>query len=231
MLRERILPFLIRRKYEVLLVALIQHLYIGIVLTDLLVYEQIVWPLNMFLLGVASIGLFEEKEKWRQRLKNILTLLVIGLPVTMVVVGRSNLLMLIISAVYVVYFVVIFTEIIRFLIRPSYINADIISAAACGYFLLIEMSVFVYSILFYLDVQAFSGVDPANPATAFMDLVYYSTITVTTIGYGDIAPISYSSRLIVSLFGMAAQFYSVVLVGILISKFTSGGGGVPESES
>ncbi|MEL6538065.1 MAG: ion channel [Bacteroidota bacterium] len=224
-MRNTILPFLVRRKYEVLLFALIQHLYIGIVLTDLLVYEQIIWPLNMAVLGIASIGLFVEKERWRQQLKNILTLLVIGLPLAMIALGRSDWLMLLISMVYLVYFLVLFVEIIRFLIRPSYINADIISASACGYFLLIEMSVFLYSILFYQNTDSFGGVNASGPATAFMDLVYYSTVTVTTIGYGDITPTTHAGRLIVSLFGMAAQFYSVVLVGILISKFTAGGGG------
>jgi hypothetical protein len=51
--------------------------------------------------------------------------------------------------------------------------------------------------------------------------LYYSTITLTSIGYGDITPNVHYTKLIVSLVGIVGQFYSVVLVGILISKFVS----------
>lgn len=54
-----------------------------------------------------------------------------------------------------------------------------------------------------------------------MDLVYFCSITLTTIGYGDITPNAYYTKLATSLIGIAGQFYSVVLLGILISKFTS----------
>lgn len=54
-----------------------------------------------------------------------------------------------------------------------------------------------------------------------MDLVYFSSITLTSIGFGDITPSSYHTKLITAFFGIAGQFYVVVLVGILISKFSS----------
>lgn len=114
-----------------------------------------------------------------------------------------------------------FVEIIRFLIRPSYINVDIISASACGYFLLVEISVFLLQAFYYNDPAVLSNVSNASPAETYMDLVYFSSISITSIGFGDITPTSYVTRLIVSLFGVVSQFYAVVLVGILISKFVS----------
>jgi hypothetical protein len=54
-----------------------------------------------------------------------------------------------------------------------------------------------------------------------MDMVYFSSITLTTIGYGDILPDTHTTKLLASLFGIIGQFYSVVLIGILISKFSS----------
>ncbi len=54
-----------------------------------------------------------------------------------------------------------------------------------------------------------------------MDLDYFCSVTLTSIGFGDIAPSACFTKLITSFFGIVGQFYSVVLVGILISKFSS----------
>jgi len=43
----------------------------------------------------------------------------------------------------------------------------------------------------------------------------------TSIGFGDITPNSHVTKLLTSFLGVTGQFYSVVLVGILITKFTS----------
>ena len=129
--------------------------------------------------------------------------------------------MSILSIFYCVFFGFIFIEIIRFLIKPSYINVYIISASACGYFLLIEISVFLLQSFYYSDPTVLSNINNSSPAETYMDLVYFSSISITSIGFGDITPTSYVTRLIVSFFGVVSQFYAVVLVGILISKFVS----------
>jgi hypothetical protein len=210
-----------KRKYELLLVALIQHLFVGIILNDLETYIKVIWPINMLILGFASVGVYIGKSKWKKIIKNILLILVFTLPTSLSFIKTSHSYMLIISAVYVLFFCFIFIEIIKFLIKPSYINVDIISASACGYLLMIEISVFLMQIFFYNDPTSFKGVDATNSSTIYMDLVYFCSITFTSIGFGDITPNNHHTKLITSIFGVLGQFYSVVLVGILISKFSS----------
>lgn len=213
--------FLQRWKYELLLFALLQHLFIGIAVTDLPSYTSIIWPINMIILGVASIGVFIEKGKWKNITRNILFVVVLALPIGLPFFGHLHFYILLLNILYVVYFAFIFLEILQFLIRPGYINADIISASACGYFLLIEIAVFLLQFCQYQNPASFKGIDMSSTASVYMDLVYFCSITVTSIGFGDITPNTYHTKLITSLFGIAGQFYSVVLVGILISKFVS----------
>lgn len=213
--------FLQKRKYEVLLLALLQHLFIGIILQDLPFYATVIWPLNMLLLGIASIGIFIEKGRWKNIIRTVLFILVLAFPLSLPFLGNLPYFMLTLNIGYVVFFTFIFWEVVRFLIKPSYINADVISASACGYMLLIEISAFLMQAYFYYNPLSFKGVDATGTAAIYMDLVYFCSITITSIGFGDITPNTHQTKLLTSLFGIAGQFYSVVLVGILISKFSS----------
>lgn len=220
-MKEKIFTFLHKRKYELLLFALIQHLFIGIFLQDLEFYRNIIWPMNMLILGIASVGVFIEKGKWKNIIRNFLFYLVLALPIGIPFFGHLPYYFFILNILYVAYFTFIFLEVVKFLIKPSYINVDIISASACGYFLLIEIGVFLFQFLFYQNPNSFKGISTSSNAETFTDLVYFCSITLTSIGFGDITPNLYPTKLLTAFFGIAGQFYSVVLVGILLSKFTS----------
>ncbi len=213
--------FLHKQKYEILLIALLQHLFVGIFLRNLPFYITVVWPINMLVLGVASVGVFIEKGTLKNRIKNVLVVLVIVIPLEIPFIGMSTTYFLFLNVIYVLFFGFIFLEVIKFLIKPSYINVDIISACACGYLLLIEISTFLFQSFFYIDSNCFKGLDISSPAAIYIDLVYFSTIILTSIGLGDILPNIYYTKLVTAFFGIVGQFYSVVLVGIIISKFTS----------
>lgn len=175
----------------------------------------------MVILGIASVGVFIEKGEWKNIIQKTLFLLVVFLPIGLTFIGSSISYFLFLIIAYVLFFLFIFWEVLRFLIKLSYINTDIISASACGYFLSLEISTFLLQFFIYQNNQSFKGIDFSSPANTYIDLVYFSSITLTSIRFGDITPNTHNTKLITSFFGIVGQFYSVVLVGILISKFTS----------
>lgn len=210
-----------KHKYELLLFALIQHLFIGVFITDLAFYTRVIWPINMLLLGLGCIFMFTGKHSWRHWFRNIQFVVVLLLPIGIPFFKDISWYFTFLNINYVIFFAFLFLELLRFLLKPGYINSDIISASACGYFLLIEISVFLLQFFIYQNPQAFKGMDTSSPAAIYTDLVYFCSITFTSIGFGDITPNNHITKLITSFIGIAGQFYTVVLVGILLSKFSS----------
>ncbi|MBC9797337.1 potassium channel family protein [Sinomicrobium weinanense] len=220
-MKNNYLGILRRRKYEFLLAALLLHLYIGVFFSNIEFYAHVVWPINMLLLGIFSLGVFSCKNRIRLLLRNILFVLVVAVPVASSFMKPDALFMQVVSVVHIAFYTMIFIEILRYLVKPGHVNLDIVSASACGYLLLIEIGIFTMQLIYYSIPDSFTGIDPRNFITIYLDLVYFCNITLTTIGYGDITPANHFSKLATAMLGLAGQFYTVVLIGIMISKYTS----------
>ncbi len=210
-----------KHKYELLLFGLMQHLFMGILLADLEIYRNIFWPINMIILGFTSFGIYLEHNKKRIFILRVLVLTICATPLLARVIGFSSSLMIYLSISYVLFFIYVFYEIFLFLVKPSYINKDVIVASGCGYLLLIEIATFTQQTIYTFQPLAYTGLDTSHPTASYIDFVYFSSITLTSIGFGDILPNMHYSKLLTALIGIAGQFYSVILVGILISKFTA----------
>jgi voltage-gated potassium channel len=76
----------------------------------------------------------------------------------------------------------------------------------------------------YLAMDAFSpgsiqvGSHPADRQT---ELLYFSLITLSTIGYGDIVPLSGEARILAALEGVTGVLYIAITVALLVSRFRS----------
>ena len=60
------------------------------------------------------------------------------------------------------------------------------------------------------------GIHPADRQT---ELLYFSLITLSTIGYGDIVPLSGEARILAALEGVTGVLYIAITVALLVSSF------------
>lgn len=209
-------------RYEILLFTLMLHLFNAVFFKGLEIYQDYVWPFDMMLLGFGCYGLFSESKPYLKTIKNILFIAVI---IVTVIYAFTHIripdVLLVQTVVYAAFFIFIFIEVLRFLMSPGYINTDIVIASICGYLLLIEASLFSMQYAFYKVPNAFEGININGSTTIFLDFVYYATTTITSVGFGDIVPTHHVSKLLTSITAISGQLYSVVLVGVIISKYTS----------
>lgn len=111
------------------------------------------------------------------------------------------------------------------ILRDRRVTAGTVSGALCVYLLMGIAWGYCYMLLAVLNPAAFHfpGGQPADPAPLFMDLLYFSFITLTTLGYGDITPVVLTARSLAILEAVSAQLYLAVLVARLVGMHAASG--------
>ncbi len=112
---------------------------------------------------------------------------------------------------------------------------DAILGAICIYLLLGLMWSLGYSAVTYIEPNAFDipgSVDFASAKThpSFATLIYFSFVTMSTLGYGDISPQTDLCRTLAWTQSVTGQFYLAILVARLVSILPNKESAAAESE-
>lgn len=75
----------------------------------------------------------------------------------------------------------------------------------------------IYLLLLAMDINAFSGIEATNWQQGFSRVAYYSFVTLTTLGYGDILPTNHVAEFFVYMEAIIGVFYMAIIVSSLIS--------------
>jgi hypothetical protein len=103
------------------------------------------------------------------------------------------------------------------LIRAGAVTLNRIIGALCIYLLLGVMWASFYGLVEFFAPGSFRaiGSDEALPLEHF---IYYSFVTLTTVGYGDMTPLHPVARTLAYLEGAVGQLYIAVLVAGLVGR-------------
>jgi hypothetical protein len=215
-MREKLNKF----RFEFLLFALLMVIF-NKIFFPFDFYNKVVWPVNMVLLGVVSAGIFHENRGWLLVLKNVLFAGIIIIPFIASHVFGSPTLAIIGTLTYLGFYLIIFIEVMRQIVRRSEITSSVVFGSLSGFLLLIVIATFSFLLIHTVSGPCFNGIMGESVPDMYQQFTYFSIITTTTIGYGDITPATDNARLLSGFWGVVSQFYMVAVVGIIISKFTS----------
>jgi len=89
-------------------------------------------------------------------------------------------------------------------------------------YLLLGVSIAILNMLIFRFIpHSFSGLPDASDPSNSMNLIYYSFVTMTTLGFGDITPDGSLARVLAYLAAITGQFYIAILVGTLVGMYLS----------
>jgi len=126
-----------------------------------------------------------------------------------------------IAGLILIIFVV--ANLLRFILRAPSVNTEVLCASISAYLMLGLMWAMAYWLVDRLTPGgAFSFNTNAGPRSieGFTGF-YFSFITLSTVGYGDITPVSRFARWLAAMEAMTGLLYVAVLIARLVSLYSS----------
>ena len=183
--------------------------------------------LNIFVSGIMLSSIYAVSQKKR----DLLIACILALPA---LIGRWFSLftadrgIFFVSTVFALSFFVFTAAIIlSHVVRARRVTADTISAALCSYLLIGMVWAVLYTVIEFLHPGSFS-LPPRQPVSAdedfllkfqFSHFVYFSFVTLTSTGFGDITPLTDPARTFSMLEAIIGQFYIAVLISRLVGLY------------
>ena len=119
----------------------------------------------------------------------------------------------------------------RFILANREIDWNHLMGASSVYLLLGVIWTVLFAVARLVDPNALTNVTvaPGEPGEVGQ-LLYFSFVTLTTLGYGDVTPVSSLARNLVVLEAVVGQLFVAVLIASLIGRFAwPSGAGANES--
>ena len=120
--------------------------------------------------------------------------------------------------IFSTFFTLVTVVIILQVWKARQVNQNLIFGVMGGYISLGLVAFFLLLGIEYAQPGSFHGLDP-EASTLHKDLLYFTYITLMTIGYGDISPVGPLARKAAVLIGLLGQFYLVIITALVVGKY------------
>jgi hypothetical protein len=105
--------------------------------------------------------------------------------------------------------------------RSREVTADTLAGAACVYMLLGILWWILYTAVAWIEPASFagSGWPQTEHAGAQGDLLYFSFVTLTTLGYGDLTPVTAQARSLAIVEAVTGVLYIAIVIARLVGLY------------
>jgi voltage-gated potassium channel len=204
-----------RRRYSLLLLSTILVLVLP-AFTGTGLLSSIFFVVTMSFLFIQSIiaaNIKKSRKRFIQYIVLVLIILVWLQPLGMV----SIYIDLIKVVAFVTFFVFVVIYLVRFIAGSPNVNYNVLITSVNIYLLLGIIGAFLAYFFnsFYTDAFSFPThiKDPV-----FVNFLYYSFITMSTVGYGDITPKIPETQTLAYFISVTGQLYVAIIIAFLVGK-------------
>ncbi len=182
-------------------------------------YEKVGYRFSIIILVLVSAYLIESKDN-----RYFISALILLLTRAVSLLFDLDYLIIIEDILTVFFFAWIALKLVlQMMVKGS--GVEILLEAISGYLLLCIALTSIMSIIIFLDPNAFllSGTPISNAPNQTSISSYFVVVTYTTVGYGDILPMTDMARVFSKLTAFLGQIYISVVIAILIGKYSQSG--------
>lgn len=185
------------------------------------IFEEIVMPI-LFIINIGAGILLISKNKKLYRFFIVLfsgALLVFGF--SFIQTNTTTPYEYVKMGIYFLFYAVVTIQIIKQVWKATDVNKNVIFGLMSGYISLGLIAFFIFLGVEIAHPGSFSGLllYDSNPKIPTDSLLYYSYITLMTIGYGEIYPTTAIAQKAAILVGLMGQFYLVIITAVVVEKY------------
>ena len=171
--------------------------------------------------GVSSLE-FDKKTMKRLSYFGAITLLLIWINS----ITNFEILKMITFIIVVCFIIYITLNMIKHIAQSRKVTAVTILNAINSYLLMGIIGAFLFAITelvhhYILGYTTRAIQFATGSGKEFHDFIYFSFVTMTTLGYGDILPVSSLAKSVTLLVSISGQLYLTILVATLVGKLLS----------
>jgi len=125
-------------------------------------------------------------------------------------------------AAAIVFLVFLIAHLLTFILRAPWVNAEVLCAAVATYLVIAILWAFAYTLVARLIPGSFDFTVKGDPyrSMAGFEALYFSFSTLTTVGYGDIIPVSNPARMLAMMEATTGVLYVAVLIARLVGHYS-----------
>lgn len=171
----------------------------------------------IFLLSAMALS------KYRTRIFNIAVIVIIIEWISELL--NLSTLIRISLIVNICFFVLIVVLIILQIARAKTVTPQVIIESIIGYLLLGLAFSILIAFVCTIDQSSYSFkhlVEEVDPFISYAsNYIYFAFVTLTTLGYGDVAPLTPVAKSLSNFISVSGQMYVAVIIAVLVGKYLS----------
>jgi voltage-gated potassium channel len=121
----------------------------------------------------------------------------------------------------------ILVVVLREVFRPSTTEVDAVVGALCGFMIILLVFRRVHGLIEALLPGSYHVEGPPlserSDAMVVATFQYFSTITATTVGFGDIVPVAPAARIATGFEAIVGQLYLAIVIATLVGRVVARG--------
>ena len=120
------------------------------------------------------------------------------------------------------FLVSVLVVVLRAVFRPGTTQRNAIMGALGGFLVILTIFTRAHGLIETVSPGSYSlGGEAVSARTAAEEVAtfqYFSTVTMTTVGFGDIVPVAIAARLVTGLEAIVGQIYIAVVIAALVGR-------------
>ena len=205
-------------RFGYLLAGLVAYLLIGPIARE--IFGEMNGLIMMIALcAVLVVGIFSLQESKLLFSSGIIMAIIAVFATIVDSTQESEALKLVVLADVFIFFILSIVLAARHMLDAGPITLNRVMGGVCIYVLLGMCWSIAYMFLLWGQPDSFKGAivdQPDNPV--YWDMLYFSFVTLTTLGYGDITPAEPIARALAYTEAMVGQLYIAILIGTMVGN-------------